>query len=1467
MRKTYRYPAHAAEVLEGRLLLSSSAVPYSLEDLGTLGGSSSVALGLNNSGTVVGYSETVGGEQHAFRTDASGRMIDLGGLGARDSFARAINDAGEVVGESSRPFHINVQGDVSFFGPSAGSAQSINEGGDMAGWAQFEWNQSYAFRTDSTGQVVNLGTLGGTGQWASAAFDINNSGQAVGYSRVTGGSANSSHAFRTDADGKLVDIGTLGGIECQAYGINNPGQIVGFSDLPNGARHAFVYASGVMHDLGVGETSSVAYGVNDVGDVVGVSGGRGVIWTDSDGDGVADATGTQELQRLLPPDAKWTITVATSINCVGQIAVGATGPTGQTHALLLTPDIALREIIAKDYVYHDRVAGKPVFAGYSVDAVFQDDSVGFYALGLKATDPDLDPILAVRGTETDQLSDWFADFDTRGVGFKQFLAAKEKNSTKDNLSAEDWLENMAAEGQPADVIGHSLGGAVAQWLAADVTARGRRINDVVTFNSPGISHAVPSEGDQEVGSDSFRPELAGQVTHYITNGDVVSMVGEAFIDGDYILASFNSPNRLNPKKLVLDKHMRPVEAEVTRNDHKVPGTTLSEPRPIAELNSPWFMYRDIDYFVGLATAQIATAATGSSGLAAIPAALLFRQTAEEKRRQIAEGLEKLVDVMDTRKEATRVQVHLPDVELRLLGLLDVQTTGLSLRYQDVPTPSFRIQGRLTLPDIYDATADFAGANYIEVRPDGWHAVGSLSISNVEIPGGWGIKSAVLFFDTEDHAVSGKATVTVPPGFDVTADLAFLDGHLDAAGIEFQKLNVPLGNTGAYLQSVSGRVDHLAQGGESVAFTGGFGVTAGPEVTVKVPEWLPGDSTFTGTLARLDVQGTISSEQLSGKAMLHVIESPVGSVATGDAEATFNWAERAFSATGDFKVLGGFIGIHGTLKANAGYFELGGAATASTPRDVAWLPDFLEGRSLASANGLLKFSPGDGNPGNDTAAAWGSFFGVPLGGFQISLWDGTVSRLNSAEINALTTESVAAMMAVSAAANPAASAAFQVPPSTRWLVLHTEWDSPVEDVAIEVAGPDGTVYQHPDFGGSPQVRAVPELSGSTGRTVAVADPAAGTWTLRIVDSTALGQVRFDALRDVLAPGVVLMGPTADSVAAPFATVPYSVSDPGEAARVTFYYDTDTQGYDGVRIGDEEVGPDGSGQFLWDTTGVAAGTYHLYAVTSARDSAPAFSAYSPGRVVVNASVAGRYVSYNNSFFDAGGSGPADAEGAAIATDKQGLGAAQASSFANYTSYSRGITGVLIDVTGLANTLTATDFVFATGLGTDSTPWAPLPADQRPTVSVRWDAGALSNRVALIWPHDAIRNAWLQVTVKANERTGLPRPEVFYFGNLVGETGDRGSPMRVTAADILAIRRNYSAGPVPITNRYDINRDGRVNAFDAAAARANVGRSLRPIAVTPAILPIAPASSTFSIRPVNPLAKTTTLRVWAEPTVGVL
>ena len=85
------------------------------------------------------------------------------------------------------------------------------------------------------------------------------------------------------------------------------------------------------------------------------------------------------------------------------------------------------------------------------------------------------------------------------------------------------------------------------------------------------------------------------------------------------------------------------------------------------------------------------------------------------------------------------------------------------------------------------------------------------------------------------------------------------------------------------------------------------------------------------------------------------------------------------------------------------------------------------------------------------------------------------------------------------------------------------------------------------------------------------------------------------------------------------------------------------------------------------------------------------------------------------------------------------------------------------------------------------------------------------------------------------------MFYFGNLIGETGDSPTTLRVTALDLSATRRAVmtTRGSVDIQNPFDMDRSGTLTAsVDLSVVRANRDRSL-PALVAPAAGP-ATASS---------------------------
>jgi probable HAF family extracellular repeat protein len=175
-----------------------------MQELGNLGGTGSTALGINNSGQVVGSANTVGGNTHAFLY-SGGVMQDLGTLGGSDSSALAINNAGLIVGNA--------------VGASLLPHAFLYSGGLMQ----------------------DLGNLIGH-QYLSSAQGINNEGQVVGYWAFD--PINPYHAFLYSG-GTVTDLNTVidsssGWTLQDATGINDQGQIVGYGLNSSGQQDAFL---------------------------------------------------------------------------------------------------------------------------------------------------------------------------------------------------------------------------------------------------------------------------------------------------------------------------------------------------------------------------------------------------------------------------------------------------------------------------------------------------------------------------------------------------------------------------------------------------------------------------------------------------------------------------------------------------------------------------------------------------------------------------------------------------------------------------------------------------------------------------------------------------------------------------------------------------------------------------------------------------------------------------------------------------------------------------------------------------------------------------------------------------------------------------------------------------------------------------------------------------------------------------
>jgi probable HAF family extracellular repeat protein len=327
----------AAAVLAGAVT-GIRAQTYTASPIGSLGGGTATATGINNSGTVVGYSTLTGGATtHAFKYDGT-TMLDLGTLGGANSNAEAINASQSVVGRADSGVGGGTlafldSGTMVSLGTLGGNfsiGNAINNSATVVGDSLLADNVTTNAFSYSGGTMTNLGTLGGP---MSIAYGINNYGTIVG--RADYGSPTTSHHGFSYSNGTMTDLGSLAGTSSNAYAINDAGTAVGYSATTSGGSvfHAVTYANGVVTDLGSlggGTNPSRAAGINNWGNIVGFytnSGGTG--------EGFIVINGVmQDITSLVTSGLPGGVTLDTPvINDLGQMAANGS----DSNVYLLNP--------------------------------------------------------------------------------------------------------------------------------------------------------------------------------------------------------------------------------------------------------------------------------------------------------------------------------------------------------------------------------------------------------------------------------------------------------------------------------------------------------------------------------------------------------------------------------------------------------------------------------------------------------------------------------------------------------------------------------------------------------------------------------------------------------------------------------------------------------------------------------------------------------------------------------------------------------------------------------------------------------------------------------------------------------------------------------------------------------------------------------------------------------------------------
>jgi probable HAF family extracellular repeat protein len=244
---------------------------YTVTDLGTLGGFSGDAFGVNNFGQVVGVSALSNANFHGFQWDTT--LTDITPLTGDQSHAFDLNDGGQVIAMSYTLGDTVTHGErwQGGFTTNLGNIapRGINAGGDVVGYystldAGFGWVDHAAWWQN--GSIFDLGTLGGHFSYALA---ISDDLRIVGYSLLADEATRRATLWQ---NGVASDLGTLGGTQASASGINATGTIVGAAQTPsNEVWHPFIWSGGTMTERGLAHLNGYAEDINDAGWVAGFS--------------------------------------------------------------------------------------------------------------------------------------------------------------------------------------------------------------------------------------------------------------------------------------------------------------------------------------------------------------------------------------------------------------------------------------------------------------------------------------------------------------------------------------------------------------------------------------------------------------------------------------------------------------------------------------------------------------------------------------------------------------------------------------------------------------------------------------------------------------------------------------------------------------------------------------------------------------------------------------------------------------------------------------------------------------------------------------------------------------------------------------------------------------------------------------------------------------------------------------------
>jgi len=244
---------------------------------------------------------------------------------------------------------------------------------------------------------------------------------------------------------------------------------------------------------------------------------------------------------------------------------------------------------------------------------------------------------------------------------------------------------------------------------------------------------------------------------------------------------------------------------------------------------------------------------------------------------------------------------------------------------------------------------------LSISPSGFDFGGRIGLPDFKISG-FGIKDVFLELDLGCGNCWGTGiTFELPPGvgIDVGGQLGIQNGMLNRVSAKAASLGLPIGNTGVFLGSINGGLEHIPPDPEPLVLKAGAGFYAGPKIPIPSFNLFNGRLQLAGGDLNL-IGGDVDlifdcSGKMTAQGVAYILDKDFGEIGSAGLTVDLNrgfyvWGELRYPP-GDFAILKG--NLAGKLD-----FDLEFQGSVSGTLQVPELLPIIGGMSFAQAAGYI-----------------------------------------------------------------------------------------------------------------------------------------------------------------------------------------------------------------------------------------------------------------------------------------------------------------------------------------------------------------------------------------------------------------------------------------------------------------------------------------------------------------------------------